>query len=371
MTDRKVYLEYLYKTAGPVLEAPCLRDVKIEQKADRSRCTWMEAVGRLICGIAPWLESASADEQEETQKQRYRILCRGLITRQFDPDSKDYIHFTKDEPQFLVDLAFLAEGMLRAPHELIDLLDPDILKSITDVMIRSRAIRPYESNWLLFSAMVEALIFKLTGSYEKEPVQYAFDRLESWYKGDGVYGDGPELAWDYYNSYVIYPMLMELHDIFPELSDKEQKDRLLLRAKRYAALQEKMIAPDGTFIVTGRSIAYRCGAFHHLANMALREELPQELSPGAVRCALGEVIQRTLGPASFREDGFLTIGVCGSQPSLGEPYISTGSLYLCLTAFLPLGLSPDAPFWTEADQDWTQRRLWKGQDMARDISYHE
>ena len=201
--------------------------------------------------------------------------------------------------------------------------------------------------------------------------QYAFDRLESWYKGDGVYGDGPELAWDYYNSYVIYPMLMELHDIFPELSDKKQKDRLLLRAKRYAAIQEKMIAPDGTFIVTGRSIAYRCGAFHHLANMALREELPQELSYGAVRCALGEVIQRTLWPASFREDGFLAIGVCGSQPSLGEPYISTGSLYLCLTAFLPLGLSPDAPFWTEADQDWTQRRLWKGQDMARDISYHE
>jgi len=28
-------------------------------------------------------------------------------------------------------------------------------------------------------------------------------RHESWYKGDGAYGDGSDFHWDYYNSYVI------------------------------------------------------------------------------------------------------------------------------------------------------------------------
>ncbi|MBW8746043.1 MAG: DUF2264 domain-containing protein, partial [Acidobacteria bacterium] len=54
------------------------------------------------------------------------------------------------------------------------------------------------------------------------------------------------------------------------------------------------------------------------------------------------------------------------QPSLGEPYISTGSLYLCLEAFLPLGLPADAPFWKDAPADWTARKVWAGQDLPND-----
>jgi hypothetical protein len=26
---------------------------------------------------------------------------------------------------------------------------------------------------------------------------------EQWYRGDGIYGDGPEFDWDYYNSFVM------------------------------------------------------------------------------------------------------------------------------------------------------------------------
>ena len=38
----------------------------------------------------------------------------------------------------------------------------------------------------------------------------------------------------------------------------------LANGLRYAAVQERLIAPDGTFPALGRSIAYRCGAFHLL-----------------------------------------------------------------------------------------------------------
>jgi hypothetical protein len=41
------------------------------------------------------------------------------------------------------------------------------------------------------------------------PVTTAVNVHETWYKGDGFYGDGPDFHWDYYNSFVIQPMLLE------------------------------------------------------------------------------------------------------------------------------------------------------------------
>ena len=66
------------------------------------------------------------------------------------------------------------------------------------------------------------------------------------------------------------------------------------------------------------------------------------------------------------EQGWLQIGLCGHQPSLGEHYISTGSLYLCATVLLPLGLSADHAFWTDASLPWTSRRVWSGADAPAD-----
>ena len=66
------------------------------------------------------------------------------------------------------------------------------------------------------------------------------------------------------------------------------------------------------------------------------------------------------------KNGWLGIGVCGHQPSLGEHYISTGSLYLCTTGFLPLGLPESHSFWSEPDVLYSSQRIWCGEDCAAD-----
>ena len=141
----------------------------------------------------------------------------------------------------------------------------------------------------------------------------------------------------------------------------------MARAKRYAAIQERLISPEGTFPAVGRSITYRCGAFHLLAQIALLGELPPPLNGAGVRCALSAVMRGLLdAPETFDANGWLRIGFRGHQPHMGERYISTGSLYLCATVLLPLGLSATDPFWAGAAEDWTSRRIWNGQDMPAD-----
>ncbi|MBO7407664.1 MAG: DUF2264 domain-containing protein, partial [Clostridia bacterium] len=143
----------------------------------------------------------------------------------------------------------------------------------------------------------------------------------------------------------------------------------LARAARYAAQQERLIAPDGSFPVIGRSITYRTGAFQLLAQAVLEGFVPDSINKGGICTALTKVIHRCFdSAANFDTDGWLKIGLCGDQPSLGELYICTGSLYLCTAGFLPLGLPADNDFWTCPPAPHTSVRVWAGEDIPADHS---
>ncbi|MCB0130177.1 MAG: DUF2264 domain-containing protein, partial [Caldilineaceae bacterium] len=128
-----------------------------------------------------------------------------------------------------------------------------------------------------------------------------------------------------------------------------------------------LISPEGTFPAIGRSLAYRFGAFQVLAQMALRHDLPADVSPAQVRSALTAVIRRMMrAPGTFDDDGWLRIGFAGRQPAMGERYISTGSLYLCAAGLLPLGLPPTDPFWASPAALWSAQRIWAGENLPCD-----
>jgi hypothetical protein len=368
-TDRDVWIALLRRVADPVLNHLANGTLKarmpVEQAAgtDRRGVTHLEALGRLAAGIAPWLELGA-----DPTAAGYADLTRRALARAVDPASPDFMNFTRDR-QPLVDAAFLAQGLLRAPRALVGALDPTTHRQLVAAFESTRTIVPGFNNWLLFSATVEAGLKTLGAAWDRTRVDYAVRQHEQWYKGDGAYGDGPEFHWDYYNSFVIHPMLVDVLSACADESPawKEIAGRELARARRYAAVQERLIGPDGSFPPIGRSLAYRCGAFHALAQAALRRALPDQVSPAQVRAALSAVIRRTLeAPETFDGDGWLRIGFCGHQPGVGETYISTGSLYLCAVAFLPLGLNAADAFWSAPAQPWTQARAWSGQAFPID-----
>ena len=301
-------------------------------------------------------------------RSQYIQLALKGISNSVNTNSQGFLNFTQGG-QPLVDAAFLAQGLLRAPKHLWGDLDDSTRSNVISALKSTRQIRPGESNWLLFSAMIEATLLEFTGECEMAPIQKAVTRHLDWYKGDGTYGDGREFHWDYYNSFVIQPMLWEVLEVCAKKDLPIAKDYQLIqeRARRYAEVQERMISPEGTFPVIGRSSTYRFGAFQTLSLVALRHQLPASLPPGAVRAGLTAVIQHMFeAPGTFDDQGWLKIGVVGTQPRMAEGYISTGSLYLCTAGLIQLGLPANDPFWTEPSRPWTQKRIWAGEDMPAD-----
>ena len=375
-SDRQYWLDVLKRLAEPVLTNLAVGRLRQRMpveiapagKPERSDYTHLEAVGRLFTGIAPWLELGGDASPEGELRRQYAELARRGLHAATDPRSPDYLNFARGR-QPLVDAAFLAHAIVRAPRELWQRLDGETRRTVVAALTATRAIQPSLSNWLMFSAMIEAALSMMGEQWDRTPVDVALRQHEQWYKGDGVYGDGPTFHWDYYNSFVIQPMLLDVLRLVGATAPEWHAltGPVLQRARRYAAIQERMISPEGTFPPIGRSLAYRFGAFQLLAQLALQRHLPEGVSAAQVRCGLTAVMRRMIeAPGTFDSDGWLTIGFCGHQPNIGEGYISTGSVYLCAAGLLPLGLPATDEFWSAAPADWTARKVWRGQDVAAD-----
>ena len=379
--DRKKWLAIVEQVSQPLLEAISQQKLRAtmpvecakgQEEASRNS-THLQAVGRLLCGIAPWLEAEPGnDPAEEKLRTRYREWARLAIRYGCDPKSPDALNFGNNQ-QSVVDAAFLALAIVRAPNELWASLDSATKDNLVRAMVETRKVQPGFNNWLLFSAIIEAMFCKCGQPWDTMRIDYALRQHQQWYKGDGLYGDGPDFHWDYYNSFVIQPMLLNVLDCVKSTRRWElMRKPVEARAIRYAAIQERLISPEGTFPAIGRSITYRYGAFHHLAEMSLRHQLPEGVHPAQVRCALTAVMSRmNAAKGTFDDKGWLTIGFAGHQPSIGEPYISTGSLYLCSAVWLPLGLNSTDEFWSAPAEPWTQQKAWSGVDIKTDHAIGE
>lgn len=375
--ERSVWVEEMTRIAGPVLENLAEGTLKANMPFEslstdplRKEVSYLEAFGRTVCGIAPWLELGPDDTPEGRLRARYIDMTVKALQQAVDPQSPDRLVFDNRHTQPLVDAAFLAEGVLRAPTQLWGRLDDRTRDNLVTAWKTSRQIRPYDSNWLLFASIIEAALLEFTGEYDADRLYTGVYRFRyRWYKGDAWYGDGEDFHLDYYNSLVIHPMLTEVLGVMDRhgLPGADFLPEQQRRHGRFAAELERMISPEGTYPVIGRSIAYRFGAFHALADAALLHLLPTDVDPAQVRSALGAVIRRQISaPGTFDGNGWLRVGFAGSQPRMGEEYINTGSLYLCMAVFLPLGLPADDPFWAHADADWTSRNAWMGVDVGAD-----
>ena len=379
-TDRAYWVDLAYKMAAPVLsnmaEGNLQKNMLVEVSPNwdgrNKGVTYMETFGRLMAGISPWLALPDDDTEEGAKRKQLREWALKSYKNAVDPDSPDYLLW-RGHGQALVDAAYVAESFLRAYDALWVPLDDVTKKRYFEEFSQLRRVDPPYTNWLLFSSTIEGFLAKAGAECDEYRVNSAIRKVEEWYTGDGWYADGPSFAFDYYSSYVFHPMYLEtlqsMKDAgkYTRIHYGKYYDRALRRTQKFSIVLERLISPEGTFPVFGRSIPYRMATMQPLALMAWYDKLPEGLTNGQVRAALTAVMHRMFDDKdNFNEGGFLTIGFSGRQPNVADWYTNNGSLYMTSLAFLPLGLPSTHPFWTDAPLAWTSQKAWGGQPFPKD-----
>ena len=377
-SDRAYWVDMLYRIAQPVLSN--MAEGKLQQNMTLelspiwdgrdTRVAYLETFGRLMAGVAPWLNLPDDNSEEGKKRAQIRKWALKSYANGVDPESPDYLHWNIHS-QNLVDAAYLAESFLRCPS-LWQSLDATTQQRYVKEFKSLRTILTPYNNWLLFRAMVEAFLLNVGEEADGYALGVATRKISEWYLSDGFYSDGPEFSLDYYNSYVIHPMFIEVLEIMEPkgLYAPVKKELALRRMQRFNQLIERLISPEGTFPAIGRSATYRMGAFQSLAMSAWKYGLPEGMTNGQVRHALTTVMKNMFGvEGNFNKEGFLQLGFAGHQPDLADYYTNNGSLYMTSLVFLPLGLPESHPFWSDPAEDWTSRKAWSGRPFRKD--YHE
>lgn len=381
--ERAYLLRLLQQMAEPVL-APMSRGQLKKAFVLEVSPTWdgrdrsvayLECFGRLIAGIAPWLALPPDATPEGVLRRNMQQMALQSFVNSVDPKNPDYLPW-RVHPQALVDSAYYTNALLRAPKVLWEPLDAVTKARIVTEIKYLRRIEVPSINWLLFAAMNEAFLLSIGEEYDPMRMNGAIRKINEWYVGDGWIKDGQDFHFDYYCSYVMWPMLLEVLDVlvakkgqFWNGKPEELLAQATRRAQRYCEHLERFIGPEGTYPPVGRSITYRTAVFQPLALLAWRKQLPKSLPEGQVRAAL-HAAHRAIwdAPGNFTKDGYLTIGFRGHQPTLGDSYSNNGSMYIASAGLLALGLPADDAFWTAPAQDWTQKKAFNGVAFPKDYA---
>jgi hypothetical protein len=144
--DRKQWLAIVERVSQPLLEAISRQKLRAtmpvecakgQEEASRES-THLQAVGRLLCGLAPWIEAdAGSDPAEEALRTQYREWARLAIKYGCDPNSPDALNFGNNQ-QSVVDAAFLALAVVRAPNQLGTMLDDAAKENLVHRLVETR-----------------------------------------------------------------------------------------------------------------------------------------------------------------------------------------------------------------------------------------
>lgn len=378
-TDRQVWADLCYKISQPVLEnmskGNFQKDFPLELSPTwdgrDTKVAYLETFARLMAGISPWLALPDDGTPEGKQRKQLHEWAIQAYKNAVDPNSPDKITWLTNTSQPLCDASYLVESFMRAPEATWGQLDEVTKKRYIEGLKSLRTIRPAYNNWLLFRAMVEVFFMSIGEDVDEYALSVGLQKMSEWYLSDGWYSDGPEYAMDYYNSYVMHPMMVEVVEMCKKhkLSTPISLDLAVKRMNRFNTILERFISPEGAYPAVGRSVIYRMGAFQTLAMSAWKYGLPKDLTNGSVRSALTCVMKRMFAvDGNFDDKGYLRLGFAGHQPNLANYYSNNGSLYMTSLVFMPLGLPADHPFWTAPAEPWTSQKAWSGQEFPED--YH-
>jgi hypothetical protein len=183
VSDRQFWLAEMVRPVITSLAHDSLRiampkvvSKRIDNKEHRLQVQYVEVLGRVLSGIAPWLQGEGGSSQEVVLRNQYRQWVLQGMHNALNSTAKDYMHFGIGGQQ-LVDASYIALAFVRAPWLWENLPKTDQVK-LVNALKSTRRFKPVLSNWLLFSAMTEAFFCQYGYEWDPMRVDYALQQLE-------------------------------------------------------------------------------------------------------------------------------------------------------------------------------------------------
>jgi hypothetical protein len=205
----------------------------------------------------------------------------------------------------------------------------------------------YTDNWILFTAMAQAVRHHLGFPSPVEDLDNRLMQIGEFYRGDGWYVDGPTNEFELYNAWMFgwHYLLWTTID-----GDRRPDHRQLVleRGRSFIDGFLHFFGANGSYPAFGRSIVYRFAALAPFAVGHFLKIAPND--PGLLRRVSSGCIRYFYDHGLFDPYGhFVRQGYHGDFPPAGEAYISPGSPYWCCHGLFALTFDHDDPFWTATE----------------------
>jgi hypothetical protein len=205
----------------------------------------------------------------------------------------------------------------------------------------------YSDNWILFSAMSQAVRHHLSFPCPLDDLDNRLMQVDEFYRGDGWYVDGPTNEFELYNAW-----MFGWHYLLWTWIDGERRPdhrgRVLERGRTFIDGFLHFFGANGSYPAWGRSIVYRFAALAPFAVGHFLDIAPKD--PGLLRRVSSGCIRYFYDHGLFDSEGhFVRQGYHGDFPPAGEAYISPGSPYWCCHGLFALTFDRHDAFWTATE----------------------
>ena len=205
----------------------------------------------------------------------------------------------------------------------------------------------YTDNWILFTAMAQAVRYQLGFPSPEEDLDNRLMQISEFYRGDGWYVDGPTDEFELYNAWMFgwHYLLWTWID-----GDRrpDHRQQVLDRGRSFIDGFLHFFGSNGSYPAWGRSIVYRFAALAPFAVGHFLKIAPDD--PGLLRRVSSGCIRYFYDRGLFDPSHhFVRQGYHGDFPPAGEAYISPGSPYWCCHGLFALTFDRADPFWTATE----------------------
>lgn len=218
---------------------------------------------------------------------------------------------------------------------------------------------PYpHNNWLWFRVTVETFLASVGGPHDPGRIAADLATIESYYRADGWYGDGPLRAFDHYCGWAmhLYPLLWTTSAGAERFGAAALEPVFRGRLSRFLEDYACLIGADGMPLLQGRSLIYRFAAAAPLWMGAVAGVSGGAVSGssvpglGVLRRAASGMLRAFLDRGAVDERGLLPVGLLGAWPAMAQAYSGSGSPYWAAKGFLGLLLPAEHAVWTATEE---------------------